>query len=138
MTHVKRHPRPPTKGERKENEWKRERGIRGAASKLAQGRRRNPTERYKFDFIALLELMLEASTNRHHRVAGGDGGRRKRTAQLKEAASERETAARKSVGRPTGGFPMVAGKQGRAMERGWRRRLRKRHRIIMMLKYIHR
>ena len=113
-------------------------GIRGAASKLAQGRRRNPTERYKFDFIALLELMLEASTNRHHRVAGGDGGRRKRTAQLKEAASERETAARKSVGRPTSGFPMVAGKQGRAMERGWRRRLRKRHRIIMMLKYIHR
>ena len=86
----------------------------GAASKLAQGRRRNPTERYKFDFIALLELMLEASTNR---VGGGDGGRRKRTAQLKEAASERETAARRSVGRPTGGFPTVAGKQG-----GWRRR----------------
>ena len=90
----------------------------GAASKLAQGRRRrNPTERYKFDFIALLELMLEASTNRHHRVGGGDGERRKRTAQLKEAASERETAARRSVGRPTGGFPTVAGKQG-----GWRRR----------------
>ena len=114
---MKRHPRPPTKGERKENEWKRERDG-GAASKLAQGRRRrrNPTERYKFDFIALLELMLEASTNRHHRV-GGDGGRLKRTAQLKEAASERETAARRSVGRPTGGFPTVAGKQG-----GWRRR----------------
>ena len=89
----------------------------GAASKLAQGRRRNPTERYKFDFIALLELMLEASTNRHHRVGGGDGERRKRTAQLKEPASERETAPRKSVGRPTGGFPTVAGKQG-----GWRRR----------------
>ena len=69
----------PAAADQRREERKRMEERGGAASKLAQGRRRNPTERYKFDFIALLELMLEASTNRHHRV-DGDGGRRKRTA----------------------------------------------------------
>ena len=58
---------------------------RGTASKTA--RRRCPTERDKFDFIALLELMLEART-----AIGGDGGE-----PLKEL-SERGTATRSTVG----------------------------------------
>lgn len=67
-------------------EEKRERERGGTASKLAR-RRRRPTERDKFDFIALLELMLEART-----AIGGDGGE-----PLKEL-SERGTATRSTVG----------------------------------------
>ena len=91
-------PPPPTKGGRKENE----RMKRGTASKTAR-RRRCPTERDKFDFIALLELMLEART-----AFGGDGG-----GETLEERSERGTAPRNAVGRPIGGFPTAAGKQSR-------------------------
>ena len=126
---------PPEKtsaGRAKEGERKR---MGETASKLVRRRRlrRRPTERDKFDFIALLELMLGARTD----IGGnGGGGGARRTAQGgAERTGNRAANHRWSADR---WFSDGGGKAEQTQTSRWGKRAeRERRWIIMMLKYTH-